>query len=539
MNEKPKRSLMSFLYEMLLLAAGAYLYALAFPSIWSDSGWPWFAAVALIPVVYVIDRSPWSLAWFYGLAFGVGFYSLFNYWLSTFHQLAIYICGIIKGLELTVVFLLLKASYNRGGRFGYLVQSFLYTSYTFISQKGFFAYSYGQLGSAFYSMTPAIQLADITGIWGISFLLFLPQAFVANLLHQNEQPEPMHYRKQWMDALVITLLWILNFAYGFAAINRYKNLQPSRTIDIAAIQHNSDSWKGGFSQYKKNLDILSSLTRQSMEAEPDMVIWSETAFVPSVEWHVNYPSNYSTSLLVDSFVEFGKNLRVPLVTGNPEGILKDPDLPPFDEKGNWNRIDYNSVILFGDGQILGTYRKQHLVPFTEYFPYEDLFPKFTEFLKSHDFHWWLQGNESKVFEYDGINFSTSICFEDTFSDISRKFVKAGSDLLLNLSNDSWSGAVPAEMQHMAIGVFRSVENKKTTIRSTNSGITCMITPWGEIVDPIEPFTANWQLYQAPIYEENTLYTMWGDWFAYLCMILLAVGLAMPIIRKVTRKTKGS
>lgn len=533
-HERPARTFGSFIYEMLLLAAGAFLYSLAFPSLWSDNGYPVFALFALIPVIYVIDRCPWSLVWLYGVIFGAGFYSLFNYWLSTFHPLAIYICGIAKGLELMLIFPFLKACGQSSRRWGYIFQALGYTASTFICQLGFLGYPYGQAGSALYSVIPAIQIADVTGIWGVSFLVLLPQSLVASWLVEQENPWAEPLGRRWIDLLAIAALWMANLCYGRADIAYYRSLEPERVVKVAAIQHNSDSWKGGYSQYKHNFEILTSLTEEALAQNPEMAVWSETAFVPSVAWHTRYPSHYATERLVEDFVSFGSGLRIPLVTGNPEGVLANPELPPSDESGNWNRTDYNSVMLFADGQIKGTYRKQHLVPFTEYFPYQNLMPSFTEFLRSHDFHWWEEGNESKVFEYDGISFSASICFEDTFSNISRDFVAAGSNLLLNLSNDSWSLAVPAEMQHMALGVFRSVENKRTTIRSTNSGITCMVTPWGEVINPLEPFTEAWAIYEAPIFTGETLYTRWGDWFAYVCLIASASAVLGCLFRRKPR-----
>lgn len=525
-----KRTILDFLFEILLIAVSAFLYALSFPSLWSDAGWPIFALFSLVPLLYVIDRSPWSLVWLYGLLFGSGFFSLFNYWLSTFHQLAIYLCGIAKGLELAIVFPFLKAAFKSHKRYGFVIQALAYAAYTFVFQHGFFGYAYGQLGSALYLWPAAIQIADITGIWGVSFLAILPQCFIDYMLLERRET-----RFIVRCASLIVMAWILNLAYGMATISFYKDAQPEKTVRIAAIQHDSDTWKGGYTQYLHNFELLKSLTLQAMNENPDLVIWSETAFVPSVSWHTKYPSHQATAKMVDDFVQFGLELDVPLVTGNPEGTIKDPAQPAFLEDGSWNRIDYNSVILFADGQILGTYRKQHLVPFTEYFPYQDLFPDFTQFLLSHDYNWWLEGTQSKVFEYDGYRFSTSICFEDTFGNISQAFVKQGSDLLLNLSNDSWSKAIPAETQHMALGVFRSVENKRSTVRSTNSGITTQISPWGQIIDPIEPFTASYHVYDVPIYSQeefgHTIYTMLGDWFAIFALALSASFILLSIVRR--------
>lgn len=527
-----RRTLLTFVYELVLLGISAVVYARAFPGMYDDSGNAALALLALVPVFYVIDRAPWSLVWLYGLAFGAGFYSIYNYWLSTFHQLAIYICAVGKGIEVAIIFTALKAVYRCSGRWGYLFQALAYGAATYLCQVGFLAYPYGQAGSALYSVLPAIQITDITGIWGLNFLVVLPQTFVAGRIAECEDPQGTSPGRRWIDLICILGIWLLSLGYGAIDIAVWKSREPQTVIRVAAIQHNSDTWKGGYDQYLHNFELLKKLTEEAMQEEPDMVIWSETAFVPSVAWHTAYPSHKATAKMVDEFVRFGLELGVPLVTGNPEGVIADPQQGPYDQNGDWNRIDYNSVILFADGQILGTYRKQHLVPFTEYFPYQELMPAFTQFLRSHDFQWWLEGHESKVFEYDGYTFSTSICFEDTFGYISRNFVRAGSDLLLNLSNDSWSGAVSAQMQHMLLGLFRSVENKKTTVRSTNSGMSCMITPWGERVGTIEPFTEGWAVYEVAVYQGKTLYTLLGDWFAWMCLASVAGVLLLAAVRAV-------
>jgi hypothetical protein len=103
-------------------------------------------------------------------------------------------------------------------------------------------------------------------------------------------------------------------------------------------------------------------------------------------------------------------------------------------------------------------------------------------LKANDYKWWEKGTEATVFSYDGVRFSTPICFEDIFGSLNATFVRNGADMLVNLTNDSWSGSVPAEMQHLGLAVFRAVENRRPLIRGTNSGITCLVTPSGKIID---------------------------------------------------------
>ena len=100
-----------------------------------------------------------------------------------------------------------------------------------------------------------------------------------------------------------------------------------------------------------------------------------------------------------------------------------------------------------------------------------------------------------------------------------------------MTNDVWSGAVPAEVQHMQLALFRAIENRRPLLRSTNSGITCLITPAGRIVEPLEPFTQTWHIYEVPIYENAglTFYTAFPDLFAYLTLISSVIILAVGIV----------
>lgn len=520
-----KRKMYTLPLEIVLTIISAFLYALAFPSFLNDNGYPIFAFFSLIFVIYAVNKTKWKYTFLLGLIFGVSFLGIFNYWLKTFHPLAIVIGPVAKGIQLFFFFPIFKLFYTVPKKYKAISQSIAYILYSYIVQQGFLGYAYGSLASTTLNFPIIAQLASVTGMWGISFLLFLPQAFIANYLIDRENLIFSKYLEKKIDGVLLYLfIFLCVLIYGYSSINYWQNKKPDEYVKIATIQHNADTWEGGYSQYKSNFETLTKLTKESMKLSPNLVMWSETAFVPSVAWHTKYPSSQRTSQLVDDFIQFGKELGVPLVTGNVEGVLKDNGEPPFLDNGEWNRDDYNTIILFADGELKDTYRKQHLVPFTEYFPYEKQFPRFYEFLKSHDYHWWLPSDESKVFDYNGLKFSTSICFEDIFSDISRDFVKNGSTLLLNLSNDSWSRSIAAEQQHMHLGAFRAIENRKSVVRSTNSGITCLITAWGEVIEPITPFSENYRVYNVPIYyntKENTsFYTKHGDYMIYISAIIV-------------------
>ena len=346
----------------------------------------------------------------------------------------------------------------------------------------------------------------------------------------------IHYK---LDTISYIFLFSINLVYGTIAFNYYDNKEAERVIRIASIEHSADTWIGGSRTYRKNLDTLIRLTKEAMAEKPDMVVWSETAFVPSVTWHMAYPISSFTSRMVDDFVSFGLSLGVPLVTGNPEGILKDPTLPPYLDNGEWNVDYYNTVIYFNNGKVEDTYRKQHLVPFTEHFPYQELFPRLTALLIANDYNWWLEGEEPTVFNYDGIGFSTPICFEDTFGYLSAAFVRNGADMLINLTNDVWSKSTVAEMQHMQLAVFRAIENRRPMLRSTNSGITCLIEPSGKVKDMLEPFIETYHVYEVPLYQKEglTFYTRHTDLFAHLSIFYSFILFFYAITSKALEKKK--
>lgn len=524
-----------FLLKLALSALFAIFASLAFPTPVSDEGWGFLAFFYLIPVFLLVRKSSFPEVFAEGLVYGFVFYLRYNYWLATFHPLAILIAPILESVQYLCLFPCLKAGSSLFKKRGYLAQTFLYLAYLYLTQQGFLGYPYGNISAAMYLYTPMMQICSITGIWGLCFLLVLPQTLAAEIIDKKA------FTTYKIDFVIALSLLVLNFIYGCFVQRYYENKAPDREIRITAVQHSADTWENGYTTYRRNFETLKGLSLEALEAgeEPDMITWSETAFVPSVTWHESYPSNQIAYRMTQEFVAFGKSLPVPLVTGNPEGVIKDESLPPYLEDGSWNWKTYNTVILFGDGEVLGTYRKQHLVPFTEYFPYEKQFPRLYQLLKDNDYKWWELGYEAKVFEYDGVKFSTPICFEDIFGYLSASFVRAGADLLLNMTNDVWSGAVAAEVQHMQLAAFRAVENRRPLLRSTNSGITCLVTPSGRIIEAMEPFTVGYNTYTIPLADnpKMTFYTRHPDLFAKLFVFLAFSSVILGLCQTVQQKRR--
>ncbi|MEA1912044.1 MAG: apolipoprotein N-acyltransferase, partial [Spirochaetota bacterium] len=312
-------------------------------------------------------------------------------------------------------------------------------------------------------------------------------------------------------------LVIINLFFGFMVMTDYSNSPQWR---VALIQHNADSWKGGLRTYERNFKLLRDLSLEAVKENPDIVIWSETAFVPGVDWHSRYRTDKDRFALVNDLTEFLGAQNVPYLLGNDDGQLDDKDFPPVLSDGSYNRVDYNAVLLYEDGELKDTYRKVHLVPFTENFPYKESLSGIYQILVNNNYHFWERGTEYTVFDAAGVKFSTPICFEDAFGYLSREFVNKGAEVIVNLTNDSWSGAISSQMQHLGIAVFRAIENRRSLVRSANSGMTGIIDPDGRIISLLEPFTADYLIGDVPVYtERSTIYTALGDWFAYFSIFL--------------------
>ena len=131
-----------------------------------------------------------------------------------------------------------------------------------------------------------------------------------------------------------------------------------------------------------------------------------------------------------------------------------------------------------------------------------------------------------MFEAGGVRFSTPICFEDTFPGLCREFIRRGAQVLVNMTNDSWSKSVACEMQHMSIALFRAVENRRTLVRATNGGITCVDRPQRPHHGPCcrRSARASWSPRRRCTTGASTLYNRLGDWFPFAA---LAVGLGLP------------
>lgn len=353
------------------------------------------------------------------------------------------------------------------------------------------------LGYSQYQNLWLIQIASVTGIYGISFLLVLTNAGVAQGC--------LLFRQGWRPALLpvggvgVFLLGIVLFGIG-----RMVSAETERTaIRVGIIQGNIAQelkWDPGFQQ--RTIDVYRRLT-QEVGKEADLIVWPETA----VPFFLREGGALSQRVL-DLADEVGSFLLV----GSPD---RTPDPSP--------RL-YNSAFMISpQGRIVQKYDKIHLVPFGEYVPLKSLL-FFVEKMATGigDFN---AGQHFTVFETPRGRFGVLICYEAVFPDQVRRHVLAGADFLVNITNDAWFGDSAAPYQHLSMAILRAVENGVYLVRAANTGISALVEPTGRVLERSDLFVEAVLSGTFTPGSARTFYTRYGDVFAWVCGLISVLLLA--------------
>jgi apolipoprotein N-acyltransferase len=515
------------LEEILLLLLSVFLFAFAFPNFLYKWGWFPFAYLAIVPAFIVIHRSGWIRIFLYGFFYGFACYAVFNFWLLTWSAWGIFVVPSIYAGYFFLFFPILKLIDDLFPTHGFILQAIAWVGYEWLRTQAFLGYPYGILGYSQYLFLPLVRSASLAGIWGVTLLVIFPSAYIGSLFRNGVGSIRAEFTKRKISAVVYIALFAAVVIFGLAI---KVDLSETKTWRVALAQLNIDPWRGGDPTYEKSLNVLIHLSNQAKRENPDIIVWSETAFVPSIEYHTRYRENTHRYQIVRRLKEFLGKEKITYIIGNNYREKK------LLHTGEEAERSYNATVLFREGEVVDIYRKLHLVPFSEHFPYKGLLGWMRDLISGMDVHWYDKGTRYVVFEDKGVRFSTPICFEDSFGYLNRGFVRAGADVLVNMTNDSWANSVVCEIQHAAMSVFRATENRRSLVRSTNSGITCAIDPNGRVMDMIEPFTEGYLVVDVPVVrDETTLYMQWGDWLGYTALLVGLAGIAVGFIRRLIRR----
>ena len=517
-------SIMTFLSSLIVTLLSAFLFAMGIPNEIFHFGNAIAGFLCFIPLYYVffISNSRLKTALIY--SFFVTFTHLFSsFWLINFQDFAIFTLG-----ASTVAYFVLALPF--GVFFHYIFSSsnikhrpFLFaltlTMWEYFKSSGFTAYPWGTIAMTTLSLKHFIQFIDVTGVWGISYMMALIGAIetevILALLSFTNGFKKNKCNKIESRPLVVPifitlfLIFIINI-YGFFALSNSEISE--KNISLLLVQQNVDPWNESLN---KSIEVGQNLTREGLKKskDVDLVVWSESSLSIAYE---EYKEIYKTLPQEDPFISFLKEIDCPIFVGTPIHGHDD------------HNKTFNGVCLIDkNGEVLGYYSKMQLVPFAEFIPFIDyplvqkIFDKIVGFSSG-----WAQGSVYKLFniknkEGKEIYFTSPICYEDAFPSLCASLHNKGSDLLLNLTNDSWSKTDSAEYQHFAIAYFRAIELRTSLVRSTNAGFTCVVTPKGNIISSLPLFKEGYLHVTVPIYSHKTTpYALFKDWLPLFLFVIL-------------------
>jgi apolipoprotein N-acyltransferase len=207
----------------------------------------------------------------------------------------------------------------------------------------------------------------------------------------------------------------------------------------------------------------------------------------------------------------------------------------LDQKSKNVRFFNSALLLKPDGQFHDKYYKAHLVPFGEYVPLKEFLPFLAPLVESvGDFS---AGTIEKPLAWKEVKAGILICFESVFPEISRQWVKAGANVLINLTNDAWYGKSSAPYHSLAMAVFRAVETRRSLIRSANTGISAFVTPAGTIDLQSEIFVPWAAARTVTLMTGETFWVRYGYLFAPVGLVIALLSGSVALIVRRQRKNK--
>lgn len=405
-----------------------------------------------------------------------------------------------------------------------LILAAAWTALEWVRGWMFTGWGWNGLGVALHKILPIIQIAEFTGVAGLSFLVAFANVIAITtvrrfLLEARVQVRRPHYDFTLTMAAIVGLA-----AYGIQALQVKTPLEPLR---VAAVQANVPREQKFDRQFQEK--IFQQFTRLTQVAlatrpPPQLIVWPES-------------STPAPALLDAENHRFVMELSASSKTDLLLGTI-DAD----------NDGDYNAALLVSkSGEEIQVYHKLHLVPFGEYVPGRNTVPFIGAIVGDQVPADFTRGKESTIFRLttDRVMVAPLICFEDTLGELTRQFVLRGANLLANVTNDGWFLRSAGSQQHLENAIFRCVETRRPMVRAANTGVTCFVNRFGRVTQVLldgkgSQFTEGVLsgTIEVPSSGELTFYVRHGELFAKVCGALALLFLLVRLLRFVRRRGPG-
>jgi len=354
-----------------------------------------------------------------------------------------------------------------------------------------------------------IQFTDLTGIYGVSFLILLINVAIFESLEAAMRKDRLPVDLIGVAAIAIALVFI----YGELKLKEYpRNSELPIECFIGVLQGNIPQENKWDDRYREQtFRTYEKLGAEAKKAGAQLLIWPETS-VPAIFGTTDSDCQRPN--------EISQRLSVPMLVGAPSAEVRGGQVAYF-----------NSAFLIDGPFLRQKYSKMHLVPFGEYMPFSWLLPLGPGIAaREADYS---PGESMTVMTVNGCpRFSVLICYEAIFPELARLAVRRGAQLLVNITNDGWFGDTAAPYQHLAMAKIRSVENRTWLVRSANTGISAAFDSAGRMIKNIPLQQEGFFVITVPQnITAGSFYTYFGDVFAFLCIGICGFLFALIFFRR--------
>jgi apolipoprotein N-acyltransferase len=405
----------------------------------------------------------------------------------------------------------------------------LWIMFEFMRTHFLISFPWSLLGYSQWQNIPLIQISSATGVYGVSFLIVMLNAAIADLIlsafaegHGCKPVNASYKNKKSFFALLFSILIVACVSvYGLSAILPNDGARGGKEIKISVIQGDipqNIKWSEEYSH-----QIVNTYAQLSIYAgiDPDisLIVWPETSYPDYVD---------TESELFEKVKNLTDYLNVPLLVGAVT---------------SQNNENYNSALLISSGgEIKQTYNKLRLVQFAEYIPLKkflsflgNIFPQIGAFSKGDEYTIF----QTPITDNRKPSFAVLICFEDLFPDLARNFTNEGAQFFVVITNDAHFKESSALWQHFTHSIFRAIENRRPIVRAANNGVSGFIDCYGR---PFKILRENGKILGVRGYataqiissDKKTFYTRFGDLFVYINIIYLVV-LLIIMMKKDSKK----
>lgn len=478
--------------------------------------------VALVPLLCILPRLRPAMAALVSFWCGVVFFlGVFTWGLSVGSYTYLHHALLSIAFSLYLPAIGAAVSYiarKKGVLAAYLATPFVWVAAEYIkSNLPLIAYPWALLAHSQYQSLPLLQIASFAGTYGISFILVWVNAIVAAIVYHFIQRANNPYGLPFgADARRVSYGFVLGGVFSVMAALWFGWAQLAKpltgdAVRIAAVQANipqNEKWDPR--NAGKIMRTYADMTAAAAADKPDLIVWPEAATPGAINQSVHL---YTTVLKI------AHASQTYLLIGSTSHQKY--------EGAKARDLRYQNSAYFiaptASGRNLPRYDKIKLLAFAEYLPYADLVP--WKLIQVPELGSYVPGEKYTVFEHPKFKFSATICWENIFPDLVRRFVKNGAEVIVNITNEAWFGRTAAPRQFLAMSVFRAVENQVYVVRCANTGISCIIDPRGRIVKRLTDEEGQELMIKGVLHgtvipqKHKTFYTRTGDWLAIMCLMI--------------------